>query len=81
MAQARIVSQLSIVCLINQFGDCAYFAFNTNSRANPIQIPIFRAVDHQIRSAPNDEGYYENDVITFIILPTKECAIEKSISM
>ena len=44
-----------IVCLINQFGDTAYFAFNTNSRANPIRIPIFQVVDHQIRSAPNDD--------------------------
>ena len=32
---------------------------------NPIQIPIFRAVDHQIRSSPNEdddcEKEYNND--------------------
>ena len=50
-----------IVCLINQFGDSAYFAFNTNDRANPIQIPIFRVVDHQIRSSPNDDDEEDDE--------------------
>ena len=37
--------------LINQFGDCMYFAFNRIER-HPIQNPIFRTVDHvQIRSS------------------------------
>ena len=65
------VCPVSIVCLINQFGDCVYFAFDTNPRPPPaaaaIQIPIFRAVDQQIRSSPNDEEeeeeYYEDDIV------------------
>ena len=46
-----------------------YFAFDTDPRPPPaaaaIQIPIFRAVDQQIRSSPNDEEeeYYEDDIV------------------